>query len=74
MTTLFHGIEIFIAVVLIAILVLQARGGGVGGIFGGWGSSSPYRTRRGLERTLFRLTIVMAVLFVIIAMLCATLT
>ena len=61
-----YGIEIFIAIVFIVVLLFQARGGGVGGIFGGFGGST-FRTRRGIEKTLFRVTIVLAVLFVILA-------
>ena len=61
-----YGIEIFIAIVLIVVLLFQSRGGGVGGIFGGWGGGT-FRTRRGIEKTLFRLTIVLAVLFVVLA-------
>ncbi len=66
MTTFLYSIELLVAIILIALLVVQARGGGLGGIFGGWGTPT-YRTRRGIERTLFRLTIILAALFVVIA-------
>jgi preprotein translocase subunit SecG len=66
MTTFLYIIELLVAIILIALLVFQARGGGLGGIFGGWGSPT-YRSRRGIERTLFRLTIILAALFVVIA-------
>lgn len=60
--------EIVISIALIAIILVQARGsGGLGGIFGGAQSSGGYRTRRGVEQTLFRFTIVIAVIFVLIA-------
>lgn len=45
---------------MVAVL-LQARGSGVGDAFGG--SSAVYRTRRGVEKILFRGTIVLAILF-----------
>ena len=61
-----YGFELLVAIVLIALLVVQARGGGLGGIFGGWGTST-FRTRRGIERTLFRLTVISAAVFVILA-------
>jgi preprotein translocase subunit SecG len=67
MKTVLYSIDLLVAIVLIALLVLQARGGGLGGIFGGWGAPT-FRTRRGIERTLFRLTIILAAVFVIIAM------
>ncbi len=66
MKTFLYSIELLVAIILIALLVVQARGGGLGGIFGGWGTPT-YRSRRGIERTLFRLTIILAALFVVIA-------
>ena len=57
--------QILVAVALIVVVLLQAKGGGLGGIFGQ--SDSAYRTKRGVERTLFQLTIVLAVIFIIIA-------
>ncbi len=63
-----YGVEIALSLALIVMLLLQLRGGGVSGIFGGWGSgSSSYRSRRGIEKVLFRLTIISAVLFVVVA-------
>lgn len=57
--------QIVLAIALILAILLQVRGGGLGGIFGQ--ADTVYRTRRGVERTLFRITIVLAVLFIIIA-------
>ena len=57
--------QIVLAVALILAVLLQVRGGGLGGIFGQ--PDSVYRTKRGVERTLFQLTIALVVLFVIIA-------
>ena len=56
-----------LAVALIASILLQQRGTGLGGAFGG--EVTAYRSRRGIERTLFRLTILLAVLFVIFSLL-----
>jgi preprotein translocase subunit SecG len=56
-----------LAVALIAAVLLQQRGTGLGGAFGG--EVTAYRSRRGIERTLFRLTILLAVLFVIFSLL-----
>ncbi|MHB8085065.1 MAG: preprotein translocase subunit SecG, partial [Dehalococcoidia bacterium] len=50
--------QIVIAVALIAVLTLQVKGGGLGGIFGQ--ADGVYRTRRGVEKTLFQVTIVLA--------------
>jgi preprotein translocase subunit SecG len=57
--------QILVAVVLIGVLLLQVKGGGLGGIFGQ--PDSVYRTRRGIEKTLFQLTIGLVVLFVILS-------
>ena len=56
-----------LAVALIAAVLLQQRGTGLGGAFGG--EVTAYRSRRGIERTLFRLTILLAALFVIFSLL-----
>jgi len=53
--------QIMISVLLIFAVLLQQRGTGLGGIFGGEGSN--YHTKRGFEKTLFISTIVLAVLF-----------
>ena len=66
MKSFLYGTELLVALILIALLVVQARGGGLGGIFGGWGTPT-FRTRRGIERTLFRLTVISAAVFVILA-------
>ncbi len=62
METYFNVAQIIVAVVLIVVLLLQVRGGGLGGIFGQ--PDSTFRTRRGVEKTLFQFTIALAVLFV----------
>jgi len=54
----------FTAITLIAILLLQARGSG-SSLFGE--ASSTFRSRRGVEQMLFRVTIVLAVFFVAVA-------
>ncbi len=65
MQTYFNVAQIVLAVALIAVILLQVRGGGLGGIFGQ--PDSVYRTKRGVEKTLFQLTIVLVVLFVILS-------
>ena len=65
MQTYLNVTQIVLAIALILAILLQVRGGGLGGIFGQ--ADTVYRTRRGVERTLFRITIVLAVLFIIIA-------
>ena len=57
--------QIILSVALIAIIMFQVRGGGLGGIFGQ--QSGVYRTRRGVEKILFRLTIVFVIVFLVIS-------
>jgi len=59
--------QMILGIALIASILLQQRGTGLGGAFGG--EVTAYRSRRGIERTLFRLTILLAVLFVIFSLL-----
>ncbi|PIT90671.1 MAG: preprotein translocase subunit SecG [Candidatus Komeilibacteria bacterium CG10_big_fil_rev_8_21_14_0_10_41_13] len=55
-------IQLISAVLLIVFVLIQQRGAGLGGIFGGEGGV--YRTKRGAEKVLFITTIVLAVVFV----------
>ena len=59
--------EITLSLLLIAGIVLQQRGAGIGGAFGGDNFSSTFYKRRGAEKFLFNATIVIAILFVLTA-------
>lgn len=65
MQTYLNIAQIIVAVALILATLLQVKGGGLGGIFGQ--ADTVYRSQRGLEKTLFRITIVLMVIFVIIS-------
>lgn len=58
--------QIAIALAVGAAILMQARGTGLSSTFGG--ESTAYRSRRGLERTLFRLTIVLIIVFVLVSL------
>ena len=58
--------QILIAIVLTAVILLQAKGSGIGTALGG-GTGGSFRTRRGVEKTLFQLTIFLAAVFLIIS-------
>lgn len=62
----FRILSILLSVLLVAAILLQVKGTG-GGLFGA--SYGTFRTRRGFERILFRSTIGLIVLFVIVAVL-----
>ena len=55
--------QILVSIALIVAILLQARGVGLSGTFGG--DSAVYRSRRGVERRLWQFTIVLLVLFVV---------
>lgn len=63
--SLFPVFQTILAIILIAFILLQSRGAGLGGAWGGGGEL--YTTRRGIEKLLFRGTVVVAALFVIIS-------
>ena len=65
MQTYLNVAQIVISVALILVILLQVRGGGLGGIFGQ--ADTVFRTRRGLEKRLFQVTITLVVLFIIIS-------
>ena len=54
--------QVLLSLMVIGAVLLQAKGAGLGNIFGGGGET--FHTRRGVERTLFRATIVLVALFV----------
>lgn len=53
--------QVIVSIGLIIVILLQSRGSGLSGIFGG--SGAVFRTKRGIEKTLFTLTIILAILF-----------
>jgi preprotein translocase subunit SecG len=61
-------IQIILSVILVAVILIQRTGAQVGGAFGGSDNfSSAFHTRRGFEKTIFTITIILAILFVISA-------
>lgn len=58
---------IIVSVMLVVLILLQVKGGGLGSLFGGETGMGITRTRRGLEKTLFQLTIVMSIVFLAIS-------
>lgn len=54
-------IQIIISILLIIVILLQNRGAALGGVFGG--SNAVFLTKRGIEKKLFIITIILAVLF-----------
>lgn len=58
--------QVLVSIALMLAILLQARGAGLSGTFGG--DSAVYRSRRGIEKRLFQFTIVLGALFVIFSL------
>lgn len=58
--------QIVVAILLMAAILLQNRGAGLGGVFGGGGGV--YLTKRGLEKKLYIATIVLAIIFLLLSL------
>jgi preprotein translocase subunit SecG len=58
--------QIIVSIALITSILMQARGTGLSGTFGG--DSAVYRSRRGVERRLWQFTVLLLVLFVLFAL------
>ncbi|MDD4874285.1 MAG: preprotein translocase subunit SecG [Dehalococcoidales bacterium] len=59
--------QMVLSVTLVLLLLMQTKGGGLGGIFGQ--ADTVYRTRRGIEKTVFQLTLIIVTLFVTVSLL-----
>ncbi len=67
MNTYLHIIQIIVSIALITLTVMQGKTAGLGRMFG---SDSPiYRTRRGVEKTFYNMTIILAVVFFLTSLL-----
>jgi len=66
MKNILYIVQIIVSILLIIVILLQQRGSGLGAAFGG--ESGVYRTKRGAEKFIFRLTIILAVIFFVTAL------
>ena len=64
--TLLTVLQVVVSILLITAILLQQKGTGLGGVFGG--SGNVYSTKRGVDKVLFRATILLSVLFFGIAL------
>lgn len=65
MNTVFFIVQIILGLLLTALVIMQSKNLGTSAMFGGSGSFAT--TRRGFEKTLFNLTVVVSVLFFLVA-------
>ncbi len=62
-------LQIAVSVTLIVVVLLQVKGSGFGAALGGMSGGSVFRTKRGLERTLFQATIMLSIVFIMVSFL-----
>jgi preprotein translocase subunit SecG len=62
-------LQIVVSVILILVILLQVKGSGFGAALGGMSGGSVYRTKRGLEKTLFQATILLTIVFIFVSFL-----
>jgi preprotein translocase subunit SecG len=60
-------IETILSIAVIVFVLLQTRSAGLGSAFGGSSAGSVFKTRRGVERLVFNLTIIFIVLWALVA-------
>jgi len=63
--SIFTILQIIISIFLIAVILLQAKGTGLGTAFGG--SNQMYHSKRGMEKIVFGLTIFLAFAFIVLS-------
>ena len=73
MSTYLNLALVIVSYALIALVLLQSKGAGLGGLGGGDFGGSGYHVRRGVERLVFNLTIVLSFFFFLLALLSVTL-
>lgn len=64
MTNALQVTQVISGILLVISILLQHRGTGLGGAFGGEGMS--YRSRRGVEKLLLRATVLFAAIFLVV--------
>ncbi len=67
MKTYLYLAQIVVAIALTVLVLLQARDAGLSSMFGG-GDMGVYKTRRGVEKTMFNATIVLGIVFLVLAL------
>jgi preprotein translocase subunit SecG len=60
--------QIILAIVIAALVLLQSKDAGMSNMFGGGGDMGVYKTRRGVEKTLYNATIGLGVVFLILCL------
>lgn len=72
MKTALQLAQAILSIVLIILILFQSKGAGLGSVFGG--NESVFTTRRGVEKTLFNMTIIFAAAFLVVSLLVVGIT
>jgi preprotein translocase subunit SecG len=67
-TVFLYLAQIVLGIAIIAIVLLQSKDAGMSNMFGGGGDMGVYKTRRGVEKTLFNATIILGTIFMLLCM------
>jgi preprotein translocase subunit SecG len=70
--TYLYIVQIVLAFVISALVLVQSKNAGMSNVFGGGGDMGVYKTRRGVEKTLFNATIVAGTLFLLLSLITVT--
>lgn len=68
MATALQITSIVVSVILVFLIMLQVRGGALGSLLGGDAGGGITRTRRGLEKTIFQITVFLSIAFLAISL------
>lgn len=60
-------VQIILCIAVVVFILMQVRGAGLGSAFGGSSAGSVFKTRRGVERLIFNITIVFVLLFALVS-------
>jgi len=74
LTITIYVAQIIISIALVAAIILQSKGAGLGGLTGGSESGGVFRARRGVEKLLFNITIGLSIAFFVMAVISVIVT
>ena len=61
-------VQIILSIAVILFIILQVRGAGLGSAFGASSASSTFKTRRGVEKLIFNITLIFVILFAAVSL------
>jgi preprotein translocase subunit SecG len=68
MSSLLQIASIIVSILIIALIMMQVKGGALGNLLGGEAGGGFSHTRRGLEKTIFQITVYLSIAFMAISL------